>query len=832
MKSFVKSGKVSERVIGRLPVLGEAEVDGVEVMECCNLRRDALSGRLVSAGRPVRCGKLSGLPLVTWIDEAEGRVALTESGGRLRVTMLGGESAGYDAGGVSGAVKCAVKLRDDCVVVMTDVDRYILEKGAAGKWSVRPQRQYPAMQFVAADEMRLTADVEGRELSGSYTTRSIALNAADTARLGEDLLKGYAELADRATRGGMELQPLLARYRLEGKGGEVLYRSPVVQVGASTGVQCAGELHCELEEDGRRRGTLRLAADVYRLRLRQTGSSELAPGEVRRLVVETSLPVHPVDRDVTAANALGRSGTNGIMLRCFVPGASVTMVSSRRHVASQLARLAMKGDVAFHESAVINNPFDGGGPVDVTVAVNRGGVHGMDAEMAEVKRQSGMRVEAVPENVALCRVPSRFVAVSGCAAGGLAVWGGITVTGFSGYRIDEFAQKVTADDEPHSWRSVVVTELASGRRRVATSWGTQHAPLKLSPILSYPRADAVRMTVVLERDGEVYKGEFPLTADETRTAAYYCNGDCREIELEATDESFAYVSDDRVGEYKPSLLLTADADNPLDAVGAERAGSGRVVTVTGVDRRGSAWEFGEHRVYAMTTGGIYLTALDGGGSRLRCSRIDRRGVTGRGAVAETDDDKYPLVCIASGDLIGLSRGNAVTLEASAGVCAAGWDGVRKELWLSDETGCARVKQSLAGGWRTVGGLSVTGFHDTGAGLLIATDLGVRDTAAGESAMAEFGYTLRVNMPAWRWYASRSRVAAAGVDLRSGNVNGLMRVRSLTIAGKETGFGGEMEFRGEVNSPLVMGLHGCRGAVVEVSVSGEMEGEIGILNLEF
>lgn len=204
MKSFVKSGKVSERVIGPLPVLGEAEVDGVEVVECCNLRRDAQSGRLVTAGRPAKCGKLSGLPLVTWIDDAEGRVALTESGGRLRVTILDGEGAGYDAGGVSGAVKCAVKLRDDCVVVMTDVDRYVVEKGAAGKWSVRQQRQYPAMQFVAADEMRLTADVEGCELSGTYTTRSIALNAADSERLGEDLLKGYAELADRATRGGME----------------------------------------------------------------------------------------------------------------------------------------------------------------------------------------------------------------------------------------------------------------------------------------------------------------------------------------------------------------------------------------------------------------------------------------------------------------------------------------------------------------------------------------------------------------------------------------------------------------------------------------------------
>lgn len=822
------SGKVA------LPLLvrGEAEKNGVEVMECVNLRRDALSGRLVTAGLPGRCGKLDELPIVSWTDDAAGRMALIAMGGRLRVVFLDGDDAGYDAGGVSGNVKCGVKLRDDCVVVMTDVDSYVVEKGSSGRWGVRESRQYPALQFVASDEMRMTVDVDGCELSEGYTTRSLMLNAADTDRLGTDLLRGYAELADRATRGGMELQPLLARYRMEGRDGEVLYRSPVVLVGASTGVQCASEMQCELENDGRRRGTLRIAADVYRLRLRQSGKSEMASGEVRRLVVETSLPVHPADSAASAANVIGQSGTNGVLLRCFLPGASVTMVSSRGHVARKLCGLAMKGDEAFHEALVVNNPFDGDGDLDVAVPVNRGGVSGVERETAEVARVLGKRVAVTDAAVAQCRVPNRFVAGSGCVAGDIAVWGDVTPLGFSGYRIEEFANEVTPDGEEHQWRCVVVTEMTSGRRRVATSWGTQLAPLRLSPLLSYPSAEAVRMTVVIERDGAVYRGEYPLTSDEGRNCAYYCSPDCEAIEPEPTDEAFAYIGDDCGAEGRGALLLTAKVDNPLDAAGAVRAGSGRVTAVTGVDRRGSAWEFGAYRVYAMTTGGIFLIAFGGDGATLRCSRIDRRGVEERGMVAETDDDRYPVVCLAAGDLIGLSRGNAATLEAGAGGCRLGWDGRDRELWIADDAGCARVKQMLSGGWRTVGGLSVAGFHDTVSGLLIATDLGVRDTARGVSAMTEFGYKLRCRMPAWRWYSSRSRVTAVGVEVVSGNAGGLMQVRSLTLAGADNGFTGEMEFRGEVNSPLVMGMHGCRGPLVEIGLSGEMEGEIGRVELEF
>lgn len=802
----------------RLPMCGESDIARVSVEECANLRRDASGRWLVAAGRPARNAKTGRLPVMTWLDSAGCRNGIVKDGGRLRLVCLDGEDPGYDIGGVSGDVKCAVMLGAGRGAVMTDVDCYRLEEREGG-WRVTGGHTYPSLRFEAADVMRLSADAEERELSGSYTTRSTVLTDADADRLGKDLLRCYGELADKTTRGGMELQPVLARYRLEGEGGEVLYRSATVQVGAPSGVQCVDELRCELSDDGRRRGTLRVAADVYRLRLRRVTADSVEPGRVKRLVVETSLPVHPVDYGVIAANALGRSGTNGVMLRCFVPGASVTMVSARRHAARRLYEMALKGDAAFREALVVQNPFDGDGEFVVDVPVARGGVQGVEDEIASVKEILGRKVTAVAAEVSGCRVPNRFIADSVCVAGGKVVWGGIRERPFSGYRIEEFATAVTTAGEEHPWRCTVVTELASGARCVATSWGTEGAPLRLSPILCSARGDAVKMTVTLERDGVVYKGEFGLTPDESRTVSYHFSGDGLDTELEATDETFGYVSEVRVDNYRPSGLLVADAVNPGDVSVSATAGTGSIAALVAVDRRGSAWEFGTHRVYVMTGAGIWLLSI---GGALRCNRIDRRGVSSRGAVAETDDDRYPVVCVASGDLVGLSRGNVVTLESGAGATKAGWDSVAKELWLAGDDGSARVRQSLTGGWRSVDGLEVHGFHDSGRGLLVDSDLGIRDTARGEGEMAEFAYRLRFDMPALERYRGVSGVKRAGAELHSRNVNGVMRVVSRTIAGSDAGRVAEMEFRGETNAPLLLGLCGSNGAVTEIELRGEME----------
>lgn len=815
------------RDIRPLPLENERNKMGVEVMECANLRRDELTDNLVVAGLPGLNGNLKGLPLLVmhegnaYISDENGkhgRVALVQEGTRLRVVRLDVDDAGYDAGGVSGTVQCAVMTGADMIEVMTEVDRYRLMLNDNGKWGVWHQPVYPALHFEAYSEQRLGVEVEERELKGSYDTHSTSLNAADTEQLGKDLLEGYAELADIATRGGLEMQPMLARYRLEGKNGEVLYRSPIVLTGSSTGVQCVESMQCQLDENRTKRGALRVTADVYRLRLRQVTTGSIDQGRVAKLVVETSLPVHPVDANARAANTLSRSGTNGIMLRCYLPGASVTMVSTRRHVAERLMTLAKKGDVAFREAAVVYKPFDGEGLLDVELPVSHSDWEGVTAQQAKVKTQLSAKVETVAPLVAKCRVPNHFMATTGCVAGENVVWGDITVKGFEGYRVEEMTTDFTPEGEPHTWRCVAVTELVTGARCVATTWGTENAPLRLNPILSFPRPDAVKMMVRLERDGKLYEGEFPLAPDETGAASVYCSEDLEKIELAEIEGSFAYVSDTRVGERYEAEIVVAGADNPREVIGASSMVTGRIVSLKSMDRRGSAWEFGDQRVYAFSTEGIYLTAINGEGNRLRNSRIDSRGVISGKAVAETDDDKYAVVCIAEGDLVGLQRGNSTTLQSGAGATSVGWDGTNKELWMEMADGSIVVKQSLDGGYRKVEGMTANGFFDTGSGMLIATDEGVLDTTKAGEEVAEYRYVIRCGMEIPEWYLKRGEIAGVSVDMRSESVEGAIEVRSMDIGGGNVMEYG-MSFRGRVNTPLVVWMKGGYGAVVEVGVTG-------------
>jgi hypothetical protein len=91
------------------------------------------------------------------------------------------------------------------------------------------------------------------------------------------------------------------------------------------------------------------------------------------------------------------------------------------------------------------------------------------------------------------------------------------------------------------------------------------------------------------------------------------------------------------------------------------------------------------------------------------------------------------------------------------------------------------------------------------------------------------------MPALEWYRAGMKVYRAGAELRSRNINGAMRVVSRTIA-EDARSESAIEFRGAVNSPLLIGVCAMRDAVVEVEISGEMAAgsrvERVVLDFEF
>lgn len=771
------NGKAAvDAAIGRLPMAGERGKH-LQALVCANLRRDDVTGDLHAAPLPAVTGKLSALPVFTLRHSKAGRIALVQLRNRLRAEYLDVDMAAVNLGSITGKVTCAVQTGEMHVAVMTDAERYDVSVDGEGVCSLEGLDSYPILRFSAENVMSLSQAVEPRGLKGTYDSRSARLCDDDADRLTADLDRAYRQLEAVATGSGARMQPVLARYRLEGEGGEVLYRSGVTLVAAPSGVQCAGQLTSAFTNDNTMRGAMTLKADVYNLRLKLAAVPAANHRHVARLVVETSLPVHPFDRKASAANALGRSGANAVELRCFVPGASVTTASSRRQIMQRIKELALKGDEAFHTALTVNDPF-GMPALDVTIPPSRRGLDGLDAEIDAVSTVLRAKIKPVDRLAALCRVPNRFVASAAAVCGETVAWGNVTAKGFRGYPVEAMAVDVTPAGEEHQWRAVSVVELTSGARRVAASWGTAGAPLKFAPMLSYPSADARWLTLSVERDGVSWRRRFELTPSADGCSAIYCAPDCSPVELEQSEVPFEYAGDAPVDEVGSTSVVTASAANPYDALSAAYPSSAAIVDVRGVDRRGSSWDFTRNRLYVFSGSGIYLGIIGDDSRSVRYNRIDRRGVAGKDAVAEIDDDRYPAVCIAGGCLLGLSRGSVSTLEREIGDVAVGWDADCHELWLRDVAGNARVKQHPDGGWRSVKGMSAVAFQSALTSLLIDDGTDVRDTALSDDAAVGIDYSVCVSHDAAQWYCKKRRIAGVAAEMWGEVVEGRLSLIPL------------------------------------------------------
>ena len=77
------------------------------------------------------------------------------------------------------------------------------------------------------------------------------------------------------------------------------------------------------------------------------------------------------------------------------------------------------------------------------------------------------------------------------------------------------------------------------------------------------------------------------------------------------------------------------------------------------------------------------------------------------------------------------------------------------------------------------------------------------------------------MPALDWYREGMQACSVAAQLRSAAVTGALSVVSRTFDLPQRGMEAVTEFSGEVNAPLVMGLRGCGGPAVDITLAGEM-----------
>ncbi len=739
-----------DTVVDRLPLLGES-VQGIKATSCINLRHKRGSEvlELASAGESQNASAGDEGRIFAVVNHPLGRLEFCIS--EMLTVSVRNASTGMTArvGTLSGQLLSARALGIDRVALSTAAGGEIISISEDGACRIATRGDlFAPLRFEVYSEMQISERVAARDLRDTYDGRSVAFSNADSDSLADDLLRAYEKLAYAAGASGMCMQPILARYRLEGRHGEMLFRSAPVVVMPESGFQCMDEMSTKLSDTGRCRESFSVSAHAWRLRLISAESHEaVGNGEVERLVVEATVPIHPVSFGGVQSTALNLDGASGTRLRFFVPGCAVTMAKATKRVAERLRQVYIHCEDAFRDVAEVKRPFDGMGPVSVDFSPYGAGMQTAKEQTASIDRLIAVKVEGRNAILACCRPPHRFYAAACDRVGENMVWGNVTARRYQGYPLEMFALSTAVEGD---WKGSVTVTMADGEERaVVGSIGRRGAPTMLSPLLVYPSADAVEMTIGMERGNERFRSTFPLTPAPDGLSAYYLDPQCKLVELEPSEEEFAfenYVVGQRTFECAAISAPLSDCFNPVSAA---EAADGKIVAVRSVERRAGGWNYSQRRVYLFSLGGTQLGRLDSKGEWASFNPFDSRVVERADAVVATTDDRYPIVFIAGGDLLGLTPSSLTTLASSISGKTLEWDANRNELHIYGEGNSEAVMQQLGQGYYL--------------------------RAGALAGMTPFEYKLTVEVPRRSGKLVPPRLKVVVADMRAEKISGEMSV---------------------------------------------------------
>jgi hypothetical protein len=334
--------------------------------------------------------------------------------------------------------------------------------------------------------------------------------------------------------------------------------------------------------------------------------------------------------------------------------------------------------------ASINRPFADSAQATVTIPARN--PYSVAEEIAAVRKALRSNVTRIDSMTARLLPPHRFTAEVASTASGVTLWGKVKAERYEGFPLSVFA----ASTANRSWRAAVTVQFADGTETaVWQGQSTVGCPATINPVLTYPSADAVKMTIALSASGQApLKQSFDLSPDESGTCARYINTSLKPFELEASADAFVIPLANAVAYDLPDVIVATDAAQPQVAKAVAQLDCGTVTAIAAARVSQNAWDFGRSRFYVMTEQGINSVAVNAAMTALSVNLIDRRGVDGDSAVTVADDQV--VVAAANGDLLAILSSRISTLRADTGYKQLAWVSSRRELWGIDSNGKVEV----------------------------------------------------------------------------------------------------------------------------------------------
>lgn len=610
-------------------------------LEICNLRADTLpdgAQALIPVGDAERLVVPAGWQAVYKFDNVY--LLINEEA----VAAFDGTRIA-EIGRLPGRFRCAVNLSaKECLLMFSGGRARAVY--ADGEISLKTERRdYPPLRFETIDTAAISAGVGARKLSTAYGTEPFS--KCDAAALSADMADAYERIVAESALAGVFVQPVLARYKLYGIGGELLFVSPPVLLSRSDGSQCAD--YKELYSSDRRNvDAYTLTAGTWQAELYIPGGEEI--DEVSRAEVYISPAFHPYHPDFRGNVYAGRSaGAQTPFARVSLPGRMCGLIAGSKSSQAILERALARMDAVERHAATILRPFDG---TSRRMTLTPGG--GVDAAGTARTFYKALKKPVYHTDylTVMSARPHLWSAGCGALSSDAAAWGDLAVHRYEGYSASIFGSG-TADGV---WRSISIVRFADGSSVIRREEGNGAAPTALNAVISYPSPDAVEMTVILYCKGANHKAVYALCPDASGKMSYAVSENFlrRELPLASAVQNIDTEAKDL--EF-PRILAYSRSNNPFTILHTMDTGS-RVCGLTGRAGSDGAWEFGRARFIAACRGGIFSTGVNMSSGAMALRAVSNGLVERNDALCRADTGDVYTAC--NGRIIRISKSGNIT----------------------------------------------------------------------------------------------------------------------------------------------------------------------------
>lgn len=569
------------------------------------------------------------------------------------------------------------------VMMGADAAPIWLSPDGEGRWSWQSTADMPVpLAIVRKDEAALAATVGGCGLRGAYTSRSTRLSEADRATLGRLVGDAYRSIAVSAVQRQVYFQPVIARYSLIARDGTTLYVSAPVMVTPPAGQQLLGVDFTLTGADFATLSEERMTASAFTLQLRPCAPlPEQWLETVGSVRLSVSPQLHPYDGTDCAPHRIGPFTATAGSLHVGLPGVNDSL-SAQGGDGSSLRRLTEAILATADESLAVRATFafdsvagtwgEAGQPVGHPAPDPM-------AEIASLRRLAAGGGGRSGPDVALLNaltLPHRLCAGLAATCGDCVAYAGLSAMRFNGWMPCEFAvASVQGNPEglPQSAPAAVKVTFADGSSCVRSGAAGPFAVSALSPLLTYPAADAVKLELFYER----YSLRVSLRPDPSGRYAYWLADDGLPVGMTRDMPAFVLPSESPRRLPLPSAVAVASASDPLNPLAVIRTAEARPVALVSSPGSAGGWDSGSARFYLFGREGVQSLTVSQSRARLTARTLDTRSVDSADAVCRIGGSS--LAALAGEDLVKISGQRVSTLRSFVGAARLAWHPVRGEL---------------------------------------------------------------------------------------------------------------------------------------------------------